>query len=306
MPVPRPAETGPKTAVIAGATGNVGAATARELARRGYRVVMLGRNLERIERHAAAISADLSGEGAGPGGELLPLEVDLTDAESVARAARAAADRLGAIDALVLSAVTLTQGPPTILPDGSEAMFATNVLGPFRLALYLGPAVAAAGGLVVHVVAPFRREIDWDDLQGKRVRRPMVRYERSKACNRIVAGEMARRFSDRWTTVAFDPGFVVDRSDPDLAARWPKGPTGLIWRIYAALAAKPPSVAGEALADLVTETPDRAGLNGARYELGSRAGEPDPLMNDRALGARLWEALERLAFPPGAAGTTVS
>ena len=290
-------ETRPRTAVIAGATGNVGGAAATELARLGFRVVTLGRSQTKLDKRALSITTRLREETPAFAGKLVPLEVDLTDLESVRNAANSIIERFGAVDVLILSAVIFAQDGPTILPDGNELMFSTNVLGPFRLATLLKPSVEAARGVIVHVVAPFQRDIDWDDLQSIRHHRSMEAYERTKTCHRIVAGEMARRWGDRCISVAFDPGFVIDPNDPDLRKRWPTGLTGLLWRIYAAVAAKSPAIAGHAIAELVTRSSDRRQINGAYYNLTKRLDKPDPSMSDPELGSRLWAVLEALAFP---------
>ncbi|MDD9923808.1 MAG: SDR family NAD(P)-dependent oxidoreductase [Boseongicola sp.] len=290
-------ETSRPFAVIAGATGNVGRATATALAQRGFRVVMLGRNQERLEDRARSIEADLREANPDFTGELIPVQIDLTDLASIERAV----DEIGRLspvtDVLVLSAVTITQDGPTILPDGNEFMFSVNVLGQYRLAELLRPSVEAAQGIIAHVVAPFHRDIDWDDLQSNRNHKSMVAYERSKTCHRSIAGEMARRSDGGYTSFAFDPGFVIDKKDPDLAKRWPKGLMGLIWKLYAAVAAAPPAVAGEALADLVTDPSYRDHLNGAYYTQLRRREKSEPAMIDIAFGARLWTELDALAFP---------
>lgn len=151
MTQPRPArasiaDIGPRTAEIAGATGNVGQATATELTRRGYRVVTLRRSRAKLERHARSALKELRHEAEAQGGDLVPLQVDLTNLESMRQAANSIIDRFGAVDLLVLSAVTHTKDGPTLLPHGNEPMFSTNVLGPFRPAMLLKPALESARG----------------------------------------------------------------------------------------------------------------------------------------------------------------
>ncbi len=290
-------EPRPRTAVIAGATGNAGCAAATALARRGFRVFMLGRSKKRLEDRARSAGAGLRKNDPAFAGKLVPLEVDLTNLGSLREAAGVIKERFGTVDVLILSVVTYTQDGPTTLPDGNELMFSAHVLGQFRLAALLRPSLEAVQGIIVHLVAPFQRDVDWDDLQGKRCRKSMAAYERTKTCHRIMAGEMSRRYGGKVVSVAFGPGFVIDLNDPDLRNRWPSGPTGWFWRVYAAVAAKPPSGAGDAIAELVTRSSDREQRNGAYFRRTRRREKPDPSMNDPEQGARLWTALESLAFP---------
>lgn len=292
-----PREPRARTAVIAGATGNVGAAAAVELARRGFHVVLLGRNLEKLKDRARSFEVMLRNDSASFIVAFLPVAVDLTNLAGLEEASREIQARFTSIDVLILSAVTLTQEGPTILEDGNEFMFSTNVLGQFRLAALLRPAIETAHGIIAHVVAPFHRDIDWDDLQSMRNHNSMEAYERSKTCHRIMAQEMARRYGDTLTSFAFDPGFAIDRNDPELKKRWPTGWTGLLWSAYALVAAKPPAVAGNALADLVSGSRNHDELHGAYYRLGVRSKTPGPSMDDPAAGSRLWAALEQIAFP---------
>ena len=81
-----PEKTMPRTAVVAGATGNVGAATATELARRGFHVVLLGRNYEKLNDRAQSCEAMLRKEDASFSGALLPVAVDLTSLASLEKA----------------------------------------------------------------------------------------------------------------------------------------------------------------------------------------------------------------------------
>jgi hypothetical protein len=149
-------------------------------------------------------------------------------------------------------------------------------------------------GLILHVIAPFSKEIDWDDLENIKNHRTMTAFNRTKTCNRAIAGELARRYAGRISSVAFDPTYVIDKSDPDLDKRWPSGLMGLFWRMMTVLFAKPPAVAGEPMADLMLSHRDRNTLNGAKFKLNKRIEKPDKAMNDEALGKRLWDELVQL------------
>jgi NAD(P)-dependent dehydrogenase (short-subunit alcohol dehydrogenase family) len=57
--------------------------------------------------------------------------IDFSDMDSVRVAAAEILSRFPVIDGLVLSVGAYIQNGPTMLPNGHEAMFATNVMGPF-------------------------------------------------------------------------------------------------------------------------------------------------------------------------------
>ena len=201
-------------------------------------------------------------------------------------------NRFPTIDGLILSAVALIQNGPHILPNGHEVMFATNVMGPFLFTQLLLERLQRSDGLVLHVIAPFYKEIDWDDLESIRNHKTETAYERTKTMHRVIAAELARRYAGKISSVAFNPTFIFDKSDPELTKRWLSvGPTGYFYRMIAVFFAKPPAVAGEPIATLMLSQKDHSEINGALFKLDKRVEKPDKAMNDEVLGKRLWEEL---------------
>jgi hypothetical protein len=103
-----------RTAVVTGASSGIGEAIARELAHRGYGVVLIARSVEKLEALAAELSA------CGVRAEVLP--ADLSD-----RSARAELlghiGRLGLIpDILVNNAGLSTLGPVAGSEPGAETL----------------------------------------------------------------------------------------------------------------------------------------------------------------------------------------
>jgi NAD(P)-dependent dehydrogenase (short-subunit alcohol dehydrogenase family) len=287
--------TNKQTILITGATGNIGGGTALALAKRGASVVLLGRKLETLEARAESIRAALSeAQIEYRDTDIATLVVDFSDMESVRKAAAEAMNRFPKIHGLILSAVAHVQNGPTILPSGHEVMFAANVMGPFLFTQLLLERMQQSDGLVLHVIAPFHKEIDWDDLESIKNHKTTPAYERTKTMNRMMAAELARRYAGKISSVAFNPTFIIDKNDPELDKRWPTGFLGFFWRVMTVLFAKPPAVAGEPIADLMLSYRDRSAINGALFKLNKRVEKRDKAMNDEVLGKRLWDELVRL------------
>ncbi|MBM2849880.1 MAG: Short-chain dehydrogenase [Anaerolineales bacterium] len=82
--------------LVTGASSGIGAAAAREMARRGGRVALLARTRDALEKVAAEIAAE--------GGEARAYSVDLADAEAVDRAAKAIREEMGTPEVVVNNA----------------------------------------------------------------------------------------------------------------------------------------------------------------------------------------------------------
>jgi NAD(P)-dependent dehydrogenase (short-subunit alcohol dehydrogenase family) len=285
-----------QTVLVAGATGNVGGGAAVALAERGAQVVLLGRKPDTLEARADSIRAALSEAGVEDSA-IETLAIDFSGMDSVRLAATDALNRFPAIHGLVLSSVVLVQNGPNILPNGHELMFATNVMGPFLFTQLLLERMQQSDGLVLHVVASFHKDIMWDDLESIQNHKTGEAYNRTKTMNRIVAAELARRYAGKISSVAFNPSFIIDKKDPALSERWPTGFMGFFWRGMTAVAAKPPSVAGEPIADLMLSHPDRQAINGALFKLDKQVTKPNKAMSDAASGQRLWHELVLITGP---------
>ena len=284
--------TNKQTILIAGATGNIGGGAAVALAKRGARVVLLGRKLERIESRADSIRVTLSEAGIEcQNTDIATLVIEFSDMESVKQAAVEALGKFPMISGLVLSVGALIQNGPNILRSGHEMMFATNVMGPFLFTRLLLERLEQSEGIILHVINTSNREIDWEDLESTINHKTTPAYERTKVMHRVIAAELARRYAGRISSVAFNPTFIIDKTDPELEKRWPSGFLGLLWKTLTMLFARPPEVAGEPMADLMLSQKDRRAINGALFKLDQRVEKPDKAMEDLALGNRLWDEL---------------
>ena len=171
--------------VITGATGGLGAETARVLAQHGGRVVLAVRNLEKGEQLAETIDGDVEVR-----------ELDVADLSSV----RALADGLGPVDVLINNAGVLAL-PFGLSPDGVEMHFATNHLGHFALTNLLLPQLTDRV-VVVGSAAHRQGKLDLGDLTWeRRGYRPFAAYAASKLANLLFLAELQRRLTAAGSTL---------------------------------------------------------------------------------------------------------
>lgn len=284
-----------QTILIAGGTGNIGGGAAVSLAKRGSKAVILGHNPKNLESKATYFRNKLiDGEVKKKDIDIETMPIDFSDMKSVRQSAEDALRRFPKIHGIIFSVGTLIQNGPTILPDGHEVMFATNVLGPFLFTHLLTERLKQSHGLVLHVINPTYKKIDWDDIESIKNHKTGTAFERTKMMNRIFAGELARRYPNKISSIAFHPTFIIDRKDPELKKRWPKGFLGFAWKVLTIISAKPPEVAGEPIADLFLNYEDRSEINGAMFKLGKRVKKPDNVMHDVESGKRFWDELSKM------------
>jgi NAD(P)-dependent dehydrogenase (short-subunit alcohol dehydrogenase family) len=133
-----------RIALVTGASRGIGAATAEALAAAGAHVVITARTAADLEAVEERIHS------AGGSATIAPL--DLTESDSIARLASAAAERWGSLDILVLNAAMLGALMPVAQIDGKEfnRLLTLNVLANQALIANFDPLLrkSAAGRLI--------------------------------------------------------------------------------------------------------------------------------------------------------------
>ncbi|MGE0788410.1 MAG: oxidoreductase [Sandaracinaceae bacterium] len=177
-------------AVVTGANSGIGFETALAFALKGAKVVIACRSPERGEAARAKIAAEAGDERV----ELRAL--DLGSLQSIERFADELLTAYPAIDRLVNNAGVMIP-PKGETTDGFELQLGTNHYGHFALTGRLWPALAAAKGARVTVVASTAHrwgKIAFDDLDWRKRRYfRWLAYGQSKLANLLFARELAAR-----------------------------------------------------------------------------------------------------------------
>src|SRR5438128_4477077 len=126
---------GRPVALITGASRGIGAATARELARRGYGLALAARSTTDLQALAAELSAS--------GSPALPIPTDMRRPEELRRLARLTLDHFGRVDALVNNAGIGGNDRPVVrlADEDIDSTIETNLLAPITLTRALLPGM---------------------------------------------------------------------------------------------------------------------------------------------------------------------
>jgi NAD(P)-dependent dehydrogenase (short-subunit alcohol dehydrogenase family) len=210
-----------KTFIITGANSGIGLAAARELARKGARVVLAVRDEQRGRQAAATI-----------GGTTEVRRLDLADLASV----RAFADAWhGDLDVLINNAGVMAL-PKSKTKDGFELQIGTNHLGHFALSNLLLPHVTDR---VVTVSSGAHRmgSIRLDDLNWEHGRYTRWRaYGQAKLANLLFTSELQRRLAaagSELRATAAHPGYAATNLQSHTGSRLQNGLMAIGNRIFA-------------------------------------------------------------------------
>lgn len=137
-----------KVAFVTGAASGIGEATARELARRGVRLVLLDRDAEPLHELAARLGPEVA----------VAAVADVCDLDAVRRAVAAGVDRFGNIDIVLANAGMGSYGSVAQTDPATFArVIEVNLIGTFNTVRAALPSVLDSGGyiLIVSSMAAF-------------------------------------------------------------------------------------------------------------------------------------------------------
>lgn len=276
-----------KTVIVTGANTGLGYWTALDLAKRGARVILACRNLQKAEKAKNKILKELS-----DGGDVVVRHLDLSSMRSVRQFARETYKQESRLDILINNAA-VSSNPKAITEEGLEFTYATNYVGPFLLTdLLLDLLKKSAPSRIVNLTSFMNAlgKVDIDDLQGKKDYDPFSSYCNTKLMNILFTKELARRlegtgvstccvhpgaagtdiFRDLWGTQLFTPFISLFFKTPRDGAQT---------TLYAAVSEEMRNARGEYLSD--SQVYDHTWwISGSAY--------------DQGLCKKLWESTEAI------------
>ncbi|HTS87268.1 MAG TPA: SDR family oxidoreductase [Gemmatimonadales bacterium] len=269
-----------RTFLVTGANSGIGRAMVEALAPAGARVILASRSRERTEPVAEALRR------AYPASQAAFLEIDVSDLNSVRRAAASLLASPQSLDVLVNNAGVA--GTRALSADGFDLTYATNHIGPFLLTNLLLPKLSespAARIVNVASIAHFRAAgLDWATLQRRTApkRSGFSDYAATKLMNVLHARELARRLAGkRVTTYVLHPGAVASNI-------WRAVPQPLQWLLKRFMLSNQEG----AVTPLYCATAPELATETGQYYDKCKVFRPSPLAQDESLARELWTRTE--------------
>ncbi|XP_050738272.1 retinol dehydrogenase 13-like [Eriocheir sinensis] len=276
-----------KTVLITGATAGIGKETARDLLRRGARVIIACRNLEKGARVAGELFADARGAG-----EVVVRHLDTSSLASVRTFAKEVLDTEKAIHVLINNAGTLSTDK-RVTEDGLELTMATNYFGHFLLTnLLLGRLKESAPSRVVTVSSmchAYPNSLDLQDLNfEKEPYTLMAAYNKSKLCNVLFANTLAEKTAGTGVTSnSLHPGIINTSILNDV----PFTLKDFFFRVLGSLIAKDEATGAQTTIHLAVSE-EVEGVTGQYFDE-CKEEVPSDLARRKDLATALWESSVR-------------
>ncbi|XP_026093379.1 retinol dehydrogenase 12 [Carassius auratus] len=194
-----------KTVIITGANTGIGKETVRDLAKRGARVIMACRDLEKAEEARKELMEDSGNQN------IVANRLDLSDTKSIREFAELINKEEKQVNILINNA-GIMMCPYSKTADGFEMQFGVNHLGHFLLTyLLLDLLKKSAPSRIINVasVAHTWGSIHLDDINSEKGYSPRRAYGQSKLANILCTRSLAKRLQGSGVTVySLHPGVV--------------------------------------------------------------------------------------------------
>ncbi len=194
-----------RNALITGGTDGIGKASAKELVKLGYNVIIVGHTEEKGKAAVDEIKQ------ATHGGQIQFWKVDLSLISEASRISKLFLSQFEHLDILILCAFQM-QPKRKITSEGFEKTFALYYLSRFALIQYMDSVIGVRGETrIIDFATPGQNygEIDFSDLTMEKNYSAMNALKRGSFCNDLMAIEYSKRASDKQVTfILVWPGTV--------------------------------------------------------------------------------------------------
>ncbi|WP_027855930.1 SDR family NAD(P)-dependent oxidoreductase [Marinobacterium jannaschii] len=192
-----------KTILITGSTDGIGLATAKKLRQQGHRVLLHGRNPQKL----AAVQAELG--GVSDGGSVSGFVADLSSMTEVEAFAAAVMADTGSLDVLINNAGIFRAANP-ITAEQLDLRFAVNTLAPYLLTRRLLPLLGDTGR-VVNLSSAAQAPVNLQALTGEvQLDDDFAAYAQSKLAITIWSRMLAEELGETGPAIiAVNPGSML-------------------------------------------------------------------------------------------------
>lgn len=194
-----------RVALISGAAGGIGLATARLLAEEGVRLVLTDMDQEKLEKS----SADLAGEP-------LLIAADMTDQAQVDGLIRQAEERFGQVDIVVHTAgVTGAKGDPLTLADEDyQEAWDTDFFTAVRVARAAIPAMRKRGwGRLVCITSENAVQPYWEEAVYNVAKAALAAFIKNLSYKEAAHGVLCNTVSPAFIETGMTDGMMKQRAE---------------------------------------------------------------------------------------------
>jgi len=167
-----------KTILITGSTDGIGLETAKMLAAQDHKILMHGRNFQKLEEAKKAVGGDVEGYIA-----------DLSNLEDVRALVKEVAEKHTKLDVLINNAGVFKTVHP-ITKDGLDIRFMVNTISPYLLTKQL-LSLLGSFGRVVNLSSAAHAPVSLDALMGREQLSDSEAYAQSKLALTMWSRSMA-------------------------------------------------------------------------------------------------------------------
>lgn len=192
-----------KTILITGSTDGIGQLTAKKLAKENHRLILHGRNSEKLKKSIAEIQAETNND------KIAGFVADFSDLDEVRFLAEEVCSVYPEIDVLINNA-GIFKSPVTTTKGGLNMCFAVNYFAPYILTNALLPLLMnAKKPRVINLSSAAQQSVSFKALTGELSIDTSQAYAQSKLALTMWSFDFAKEYEDI-NVIAVNPGSLLN------------------------------------------------------------------------------------------------